>query len=479
MAPQAHLIDERGGWILGSGEPYGGNGDNQSIHLSHIANPGMHLSNHSYVVSFDGRYSLSDRIRDWMIRGIVPGSTSIPARLSVFSAGNLGLAPWPNSNSYQNGYFSLTKQVKNGLVVGEWNYMGLSDGRENQRNQIARDSSLGPTYDGRIKPDVVAPGTDTISTAVLPQDPATPCDPHSPPFDPPCPPYYGGAFGTSGAAAVASGTLALVLQQYVISYGVNLNTNPPLPSTLRAVLIHTAEDIIAGTPWLPNADGPVQPTIGPDFVTGWGLINAQKAVETIKNKLLRDEDTLTHTCDEKTYSFSRGTAAPFRVTLAWDDLANTNVYSDTEPKLVNDLDLILIAPDGQTHYYSWKLNQKIVDFADQSVVIDDPSQICTTPVYAIRQFTPTATPQTSNDPIPNVAEPGIPPGGGIPFAIRGRDHLNNVEVVDVDAPAAVGTWKARVIGFSISQEQRFSLVGQSVSLVDVTPPSAPTGLTIR
>jgi serine protease AprX len=453
MAPQAHLIDERGGWILGSGEPYGGNGDKQTIHLSRIANPGMHLSNHSYVVSFDGKYSLSDRIRDWMIRGIVPGSTSIPARLSVFSAGNLGLAPWPNSASYQKGYFSLTKQVKNGLVVGEWNHMGLSDGRENQRNQIARDSSLGPTYDGRIKPDVVAPGTDTISTAVLPQDPATPCDPHSPPFDPPCPPYYGGAFGTSGAAAVASGTLALVLQQYVISYGVNLNTNPPLPSTLRAVLIHTAEDKIAGTPWFSNADGPVQPTIGPDFVTGWGLINAQKAVATIESKLLR-EDTLA--------------------------VANPNLStSDTEPKLVNDLDLILIAPDGHTHYYSWKLNQKIVDDADHSMVIDDPSQICTTPVYAIRQFTPTGTPQTSNDPIPNVAEPGIPPGGGIPFAIRGRDHLNNVEVVDVDAPAAVGTWNARVIGFKISQEQRFSLVGQSVSLVDTTPPAAPIGLTIR
>jgi len=43
-------------------------------------------------------------------------------------------------------------------------------------------------------------------------------------------------------------------------------------------------------------------------------------------------------------------------------------------------------------------------------------------------------------------------------AVRGPDHLNNIEVID--APAISGRWYVQVSGFSISQgPQSFTLVG--------------------
>ena len=59
----------------------------------------------------------------------------------------------------------------------------------------------------------------------------------------------------------------------------------------------------------------------------------------------------------------------------------------------------------------------------------------------------------------------------MPAAVPGgRDHLNNVEVVD--APAAPGLWQARVTGFKIPQEpQKFSLIGGLFTLFAIDPPT--------
>jgi subtilisin family serine protease len=465
MAPQVLLIDAS--WD---------HGEDVSAHTSLISSPGMQLSNHSYAISFDGSYSLFDRARDGIMRGIVPNddgtTTSIPRRLSVFSAGDLGQSSWPSY--HQKGYFSLTKQLKNGLVVGWWNYWcdsQVDPSCVQTLKQIAKESSLGPAHDGRIKPDVVAPGTDIISPTLLPPDPGPPC----PPYTPPCPPYYGGASGASTASAAVTGSIALVLHRYKDAYSVaDLNLQAPWPSTLRAVMIHTATDVTIddppypqtpSSPWFSNSDGGVKPTPGPDFVTGWGLINTEAAVNLVGGKHLL-EDTIDE-CEAKVYSFFVGTSDPIRVTLAWDDPPYTDPYSSsTEPRLLNDLDLILIDPMGQSHY-PWKLDQTILD-ANGSA-IPDYLQSCTTPISPPkRQFTPTSTPETSNDPIPSVG-PGVPSGGGVPFAVKGRDHLNNVEVVDVTAPIA-GMWQAQIIGFNIPQDpQPFSLIGHDFSHIYVPP----------
>lgn len=462
MAPRAYLHEE-----------WHGNGDDVATHMNRIGNPGMHLSNHSYAVSFDGHYSPSDLARDTIIKGVQPGGTplcgssSFCPRLHVYSAGNTG-DPCPGSTSlcpaqpFQSGYFALSKQVKNALVVGNWNYNDLSVPATDSPNIIYSGitsdllgSSLGPAHDGRIKPDVVAPGTNICSTSESGS-------------------YYGGMTGTSAAAAAVSGSLATLLQRYANGYHVSdLNERAPLPSTLRAVMIHTADDIKvdnADPAWFSNADGPVKPTPGPDFVTGWGLVNVEKAHQIIANNSLW-EHKVSAQCETRIYYFT-GRTDPIRVTLAWDDPPYGGpALPRTDRKLVNDLDLILIDPNGGIHY-SWKLDQTIVDLGNGGVPIPDDAQSCSTPIHQeniSRQFLPTNDPEHHNDDTT----------GGIPSAVRGRDHLNNVEVVDVDVnastPAIPGIWQAKVTVFRIDSywgAQPFSLVGHLFHEASM-PPKLP------
>ncbi|MEM6403912.1 MAG: vWA domain-containing protein, partial [Cyanobacteria bacterium P01_D01_bin.116] len=142
-------------------------------------------------------------------------------------------------------------------------------------------------------------------------------------------------------------------------------------------------------------------------------------------------------------------------TLAWDDFESAIQNPATNPMLVNDLDLELIAPDG-TIFYPWQLGHTILDASGNP--LPDNAQAPGTAIQINRTITPTATPATSNDYIPANALTG----NGDWVARRGKDHLNNVEQVLVDsADLQTGHWQARVIGFDVQAgtAQDYSLVG--------------------
>lgn len=453
MAPGAQLIGGRRA-----------DGANPAVHSNYITQHGMDVSLHAYAISFDGEYSFGDADRDKLIRGdAVSNGNPVPGRLQVMSAGNHG--DIVREGGKQKGYFSLTKQGKNMLVVGNWD---ASDS-DVTRHRIDEFSSLGPAHDGRIKPDVVAPGRTVVtgpngiggvmSTGYCRMEPdplkrdaiTAWCTTGDYNVNESRRNFYQLIRGTSMSAQATTGVLALVLEQYSTTYGVNLDQQAPLPSTLRGLMIHTARDKVGG-PWLPdNADGAVNAFVGPDFVTGWGLIDAQAAVNTVATKALA-QGTVTANCQVKTHLFTvpAGTTGSIRLTLAWDDVAGDPNAARTLPKLINDLDLVLIDPSGTKHY-PWQLDQKIVDAAGNE--IPNESQHCGTTIDVRREFTPTPNPDIANDTIPNGVVPKAKKGG--------RDHLNNVEVVD--APAMAGTWTAQVSGFRIDPApQSYSLIGQTL-----------------
>lgn len=177
-------------------------------------------------------------------------------------------------------------------------------------------SAWGPTSDDRLKPDLVAKGQDVFST------------------------YSNGSYtsmsGTSMAAPVVSGAVALLVERYrTVTAGMT-----PTPQLIRALLANTAVDL--GNP-------------GPDYAYGWGLLDARAAAAVIDaddgsgRRMVADSVA---TGNVRRYGIDiAGAAAPLKITLAWTDPAGA---AGAATALVNDLDLKLIGPDG-TVYYPYSL----------------------------------------------------------------------------------------------------------------------------
>lgn len=434
MAPQAHLIDADAN-----------NAFVASWVSSYIKVKGMDISNHSYTYSLDGAYAdIADAFHDQLIRGdATSDGNPIPARENVYSSGNSGDQPRPQGSGQQQiGYFSLSKQSKNGIMAGNF---------DSYHGQVDPTSSLGPAYDGRIKPDVVAPGTSVRSTGycTLANDIFAQCGGH-PQGVTSRSNFYHLATGSSDAAAAVTGMLALALQQFNATYA----TSPgwiPQPATLKAVTIQSAKDI-SGPVWYSNEDGPVQAFPGPDFVTGYGIVDAKGAVDLITSGNFV-EDFVSAECEIRTWWVKANAAGELKVTLAWDDWPGNSETPYTNPRLINDLDLELVGPNSTIHY-PWLLDQTAMK---DGVAVSDAAQVCGSDLTVARKVFPTATPHfVAPHNASNINDPLT--GGVLQAATTGKDHLNNVEQVVIQAPAN-GWWMVHVTGFTVPHaSQRFSLV---------------------
>lgn len=215
--------------------------------------------------------------------------------------------------------------AKNTITVGAT----LSD-----NDAIARSvnwgSSFGPTEDGRIKPDVMAPGCEN----------STPHNKYDTSIWSTVPPdTYSGKCGTSMAAPVVSGTIALMWEEFRKGLGTKYQL-VPLPSTFKAILIHTADDVNA---------------VGPDFRTGYGRINVKAAIDTIRCEALNTKIIENEISMKEVENYSLNVplqTAELKVTLVWDDEPGTPYYTK---ELVNDLDLTLTDPCATLHY-PWVLD---------------------------------------------------------------------------------------------------------------------------
>ena len=123
---------------------------------------------------------------------------------------------------------------------------------------LAAFSGRGPTQDGRFKPDVVAPGTDIISTRSRVST--------STGWSVAANTNYLYMGGTSMAAPLASGTLALVRQWLVDYRGID----EPMAALMKALLVNGARDMTPGQ----YGTGATQEIKGrPDFSQGFGHID--------------------------------------------------------------------------------------------------------------------------------------------------------------------------------------------------------------
>jgi len=237
--------------------------------------------------------------------------------LVVFAAGNAG----PSLNSVGS-----PATGKNVLAVGATRH------GDEQPPCIVGFSSRGWTADGRIKPDVVAPGTSVLS-ALSDRDVHTGnCTVTT-------------MSGTSMACPTTAGLAALVRQYFVDGFYPDGVENAesgfePSAALLRAMLIASAVDLT---------------TLGCDFIQpipsrdqGWGLVQLDRALHFAgDNERLMVIDRMHTFADTDAASVRHSVElpddGPLKVVLVWTDPPSTSL---AETNLVNDLDLVVTGPDG-------------------------------------------------------------------------------------------------------------------------------------
>ncbi len=283
-----------------------------------------------------------------------------PDFLVLFAAGNSGV-DMDQDGRIDSGSLGTPSTAKNTLTVGasenllatggiqkklgelregmkKWGVEPLkSDTLSNNPNGIAAFSSRGPTTDGRIKPDVVAPGTNIVSNAS-----------HMPDAEPlwgKLNDDYAYSGGTSMSTPLVAGAAAVVRQYLVETLRLT-----PSAALIKGVLMQTATDIY------PGQYGEVGKEAGQEILSrrpnndeGFGRVNVESATN-LGNHLLIDEkngvkqgETLTYTVTS-----SRGVKA---LLIYTDAPADPGVNK----ALVNDLDLEITDPSGQVH----KLNDTV------------------------------------------------------------------------------------------------------------------------
>lgn len=331
----------------------------------------------------------------------------VPNKYLVVAAGNSGDC-YNSFNDTYCGYYSLGNQNKNALIIGNAHF-------DDVNNKWARwgGSSMGPATNDRIKPDLMAPGTDVVSNY---------------PIEPSYINSYGysSKTGSSMAAPFVSGVIANMLG---IHREINLEctgTNctawddpnqqiMPLNSTIKGILINTAKDMdlsqAEAQAWssLNSSNNyhnydldlfPQDPNTfyhkGPDFSTGFGMIEPDRAYRQIHARYWREEKLKEG--ENVEHRFSNYGKRFVEVTIAWDDPS----IGQWSGGLLNDFDLHVVAPNGVV-FYPWRLDNTI------------PS-----------------SGSVSRDPVSTSDIPFAINSCSVDFSMDCYDHVNNVEKVQID-----------------------------------------------
>ena len=310
---------------------------------TYVADNNMVVTNNSYYTADQG--CPGNGVYDLLSNFLDDQTGNYKELLHVVAAGNDGgfsCAPLPfGFGTIKTGW----QCAKNALIVGAINTYDYS---------VANFSSRGPLKDGRIKPEIMAGGVNVFSTSTNNT--------------------YAFNSGTSMACPAATGSVALMYERYRQTHG---GANPKA-ALVKALVCNTAEDL---------------GTAGPDFTTGFGMLNARQAVEAMDSN--RYFISSVGNAGNKLHTITvPANTRRLKIMLYWSDTA---AVVNAAAALVNDLDLTVTEPSALVH----------------------------------RPLILNPAPQRLND-----------------VAAEGTDHTNNIEQVVLDNPAA-GVYSINVKGFAV------------------------------
>jgi hypothetical protein len=244
--------------------------------------------------------------------------------LVLFAAGNEG--------SQGSSSVSPPATAKNVLTVG-----ASTTGRPGTSpvGQVASFSSIGPTADGRIKPDIVAPGVQICSARALEAQSPAGWSCSSARHSGTNTPLYMSADGTSAATPVVAGA-SLLARQFLRQ---ELGISNPDSALIKAVLINGAKDL--GTSDIPNMD------------EGWGQLDLEQSIYprdgVIAKNIFFDSSQSLSPGHSYVYTYAIDGSFGLDVTMVWNDQEGSASASQSSVRLVNDLDLTVTSPDGTVY----------------------------------------------------------------------------------------------------------------------------------
>lgn len=313
MAPgveiESYGFEQEGG--LSEGFLYTDPGDLEQDYSDAILNYGAVVANNSigtntapngFPCDWTGNYGVTSNLIDSVVRGDLGGDICIV---------------WANGNERQTDrcgeFFNTTAPpacAKNHITVGATN---------SNDDSITSFTSWGPSDDGRIKPDISAPGCqsngDNGVTSTTPGG------------------GYSSYCGTSMASPTVTGIAALIMQDWRQQFP---DRGDIRNSSLKALLANSGDDL--GNP-------------GPDCMYGFGTVRARQAIDALRGDSVLENEVSGGDVAEHLVIVHPGDTE-LRITLAWDDAPASPLPLAA---LVNDLDLIVIDPAGD-RWFPWTIN---------------------------------------------------------------------------------------------------------------------------
>tara|TARA_Y100001934_G_scaffold42633_1_gene51350 strand:+ start:234 stop:4232 length:3999 start_codon:yes stop_codon:yes gene_type:complete len=297
------------------------------------------LSNDAYIhtnswgsESLVGDYTSDSRSIDWF-------TNDYPEFLVIFSAGDMGVSGVTSPST-----------AKNALSVGASTTGAFGS---ETIGQIFNESSSGPTSDGRIKPDLVAPGVMICSARAQEADLATGGNCSNSMHSDGSTPMYMTLNGSSMATSVVAGASAMAREFLREEVGIAT----PGSDLIRALLVNGAEDI--GEQDVPNSR------------EGWGQLNISNSLLPKSNgvnlSVFYDQERQLMPGHSFIYTFEVSGGSGIDVTLAWNDIEGSASASQNASRLVNNLDLVVTSPTGEVYNGNNFVNgiSQTTQFSDQ------------------------------------------------------------------------------------------------------------------
>ena len=264
--------------------------------------------------SLVGEYTSDSRSIDWF-------TNDYPEFLVIFSAGDMGVSGVTSPST-----------AKNALSIGASTTGAFGS---DPVGQVFNESSSGPTSDGRIKPDLVAPGVMICSARAQEADLASGGNCSNSLHSDGSTPLYMTLNGSSMSTSVVAGASAMAREYLREEVGIAT----PGSDLIRALLVNGADDI--GVQNIPNSR------------EGWGQLNISNSLlpksNGVNQSVFYDQGRQLMPGHSFIYTFDVSGGSGIDVTLAWNDKEGSASADQNASRLVNNLDLVVTSPDGEVY----------------------------------------------------------------------------------------------------------------------------------